>query len=262
MSLLVSAISEHVVFLINWAIYLPSIYCYCICSDVVGTIYSGVIILFTVYRPVIFASLGILQLLVVFGKKLKQVSLSCGMIATCIGFSAIVSTYTIKTVYESNEKPICNNCYCPGYTPESSFSTFSRVSVTVTLISMAPSLVVVIVTSTWSLAVFKKYFTGGDDQLNRRMLSLPFIMPITISASYILEVGIVVATGRFLLSLSLGEYFPYWIVFTHTQLLTVLRFLSRLIYPLVLVYTHIPLQQAVKGLLQQFKINNRVNPEV
>ena len=67
----------------------------------------------------------------------------------------------------------------------------------------------------WSCAVFKKYYTGGDDQVNRRMLSLPFIMPLVILLSNSLETVIVMLVGKFLVSFSLGEYFPYWIIFAH-----------------------------------------------
>ncbi len=93
----------------------------------------------------------------------------------------------------------------------------ARLSAIFTVLSLFPSLVAVTVTSLWSCIVFRKYHTGGDDQLNRRMLALPFIMPLTILASSVLEIALVMLAGWFLLSLSLGEYFPHWSVFAHMQ---------------------------------------------
>ena len=261
MSLLTATIVEDILIMIVYVSYQPSIHRYCICSDSIGTILAGILLFFIVYRPVIFSCLAILQLLVVLGKKrFLKVKITCGMITMCIGASLIMAASFIKIVYESNEKPICNTCYCPGYRSESSFGLVARISVTVTLIIMLPSLIIVITTSVWSCALFRSYYIGGDDQLNRRMLSLPFIMPLTILASAILEVAIVMLVGRFLIALSLGEYFPHWIVFAHLELTAVLRLISRSIYPLVLIYTHASLYQAIKNLLKWFKIDNRITP--
>ena len=78
---------------------------------------------FIVYRQFMFACLGVLQLLVVLGKKkFLKVIVACGVIAICIGASLIMPASFLRSVYESDEKPICNTCYCPGYRSESSFS--------------------------------------------------------------------------------------------------------------------------------------------
>jgi hypothetical protein len=261
MSLLASAIIEDMLLAIVYTSYLPSIHRFCICSDVIGTTLAGVLVFFIVYRPAMFACLGVLQLLVVFGKKqFLKVKIACGMIAMCFVASFIISVSSLRTVYESNEKPICNNCFCPGYRPESSFGIVARLSVITTVLSLFPSLVAVTVTSLWSCVVFRKYHTGRDDQLNRRMLSLPFIMPLTILASSILEIALVMLAGWFLLSLSLGEHFPHWSVFAHLQIVALLRLLFRLIYPLLLTYTHTSLYPTVKRLLKKLKTRHQIHP--
>lgn len=43
-----------------------------------------------------------------------------------------------------------------------------------------PSLITVVITATWSCVIFKKSYTGGNDQLNRRILSIPFVMPAVV----------------------------------------------------------------------------------
>ena len=111
--------------------------------------------------------------------------------------------------------------------------------------------------STWSCIVFKKYYTGRDDQLNRRMLSLPFIMPLVIIASSVLEALLSLLVTRVMFTLSVGDLLPYWIIFADSVLLIGLQFFIRLVYPSVLLYTHTHLRQA---LLNRFKRHNRVNP--
>ena len=263
MSLLASTIIEDILLMTIYTNYFPSMHRYCTCSDLLGTALGSILQFFTVYRPVIFACLGVLQLLVVFGKKrFLKIKVSCSVIAACIGVSLILPASFLRILYESNEKPICNTCFCPGYSPESTFSVVTRISVTALLLSMIPSLIVIMTTSIWSCTIFKTYYTGGDDQLNRRMLSLPIIMPLTILASTVLEVAIVMLVGRALLSLSLGEYFANWSVFTHLQLGVLLRLISRMIYPLILTYTHASLYREVKNLLKHLKINNRIHPDI
>ena len=261
--LLASTIIEDILNMNLYVGYLPSMHRYCICSDILGTIFASMSF-FTVYRRLMFASLGVLQLLVVLGKKrFLKVKVSCGVIAMCIGASLIQPASFLRDIYESNEKPICNTCYCPGYRPESiaRFSVVAIVGIATTFVSIIPCLIVVFVTSTWSCAVFKQYYTGGDDQLNRRMLSLPIITPLVILASSTVDIVTVWLVGTSLVSLSLSEYFPHRIIFTHLELTAVLRVFTRLVYPTVLVYSHASLNQALKDLLKRFKVSNRVSPE-
>ena len=262
MSLLASTIIEDILVMIIFAGYLPSVHRYCICSDVLGTIFVGMPF-FTVYRRFMFAGLGVLQLLVVLGKKkFLKVKISCGVIVICFGASLILPASFMRAIYESNEKPICNTCYCPGYRPESRLGIAARATIICTLTSMLPCLIIVVFASTWSCIIFKQYSTGGDDQLNRKMLSLPIITPLVVLTSITAEVLIVMLVGTFLVSLSLGEYFPHWIIFIHLELTAVMRIITRLIYPTVLVYSHAPLNRAVKDLLKRFKVSSRVNPEI
>ena len=117
-----------------------------------------------------------------------------------------------------------------------------------------------------SLQPFQWYITvtGGDDQLNRRMLSLPVLMPLAISTSSVVEVIALILVGRLLEMLPLGDYSLYWIVTIRFQLLMFFRIFTRLVYPLALVYTHSHIRQAVKKMLRPLKCwpEVRVSPEV
>ena len=84
----------------------------------------------------------------------------------------------------------CSESACPGARPESGsgFGVFATILFSFIIVSsFIPSLVILFITSTLSCAVFKHYYTGGDDQLNRRILSLPIVMPLVIIASTVLE---------------------------------------------------------------------------
>ena len=179
----------------------------------------------------------------------------------CIGVSLIPVASVARLLYESNEKAVCYDSYCPNSRSKTLLGDGVKIFLFTIIASILPSLAIVIVASTWSCAIFKRYYTGGDDQLNCRMLSLPFIMPLAVIASALLEAVLTVSVETVISMLSLGDLMPYWILFTNSMLLTFLRFFIRLVYPLVLVYTHTPLRQAIKRLLDQLKNRNSVTPQ-
>ena len=253
-TLLGSAIVEDMLRLIIDILYLPSVFRNCFCPVVIGTIYFVVLLGFNVYRIFGFASLGVLQFLVVSGKKkLVNLKVAFGAIGLCIGISLIFIAIAVRWIHISDEKLFCYESYCPGYRSESGFGEIIVIFVLVILVCFLPSLVIVIVTSTWSCAVFKKYYIGGDDQLNRRILSLPVVMPLVILASTVIESVVILLATEIFLVLSLGIYFPYWIAVAQAQIGTIFRIISRPVYPFVLIYTHSHVREAVKSLLKRFK---------
>ena len=134
--------------------------------------------------------------------------------------------------------------------PPKTFSAYATVLIVIIFSLFLPSLAVTILTSTWSCARFKKYYTGGDDQMNRRMLSLPVIMPLTIMATSMTEAIMIALVTNFLFILPLGDYLPYWILFTYRQIITFFKVIVRVIYPLVLIYTHSDVRQIHKSLFK------------
>ena len=260
-SLLCLSILEDASKIILDIIYSPSVFRNCICPAVLSLIFSVHYTFFTVYRPVCFACLGVLQFLVIKGKKrLVNRKSSFGMIAFCIGVSLIFVAITFNFYYETNERIFCFESYCPDSRSESIFGDVTKALLIVVFGSLLPSLVVVLVMSTLSCTVFKKYYTGGDDQLNRRMLSLPVVMPLTLVASTVLEGLIILSIAEVFLLLPLGEFLPFWLLFTQSVVLVLSRVITRLIYPLVLVYTHSYIRETVKNLPKRFKTPIQVVP--
>lgn len=261
-SLLITRILEDFLRTFFYILYLPPIYRHCVCSQVVGIAFFSTAAFFSVYQPVTFACLGVLQFLVILGKRrLVNFKSACGMIALSIGVSLTFAIVAASLIHNSSERFICHDSYCPNSRPQSGYNNiFTKLLISLSLGTLLPSLIVVIIVSTWSCAIFKKYYTGGDDQLNRRMLSLPVIMPLTIVASTVLEVGAILLLGQALLMLSLGVYFPHWILFAQSQLLFFIMFVTRTVYPLMLIYTQPHLHQVFKKLLKRFKGTNSVAP--
>ena len=168
-----------------------------------------------------------------------------------------------EPTYDSIDRTACYESFCPGSRPESPFGDDSM-WITTTLaaffIGFFPTTIIVLAMSIWSCAVFRNYYTGGDDQLNRRMLSLPFIMPLTNVASAMFEGATITVVGVVLSMLSLGDLFPYWTMFTIFVLASIIRFLVRLIYPAVLLYTHTTLRRGFRRFVRELKSGNVVTP--
>ena len=188
MSILISSILDDVIRTILIAVYTPSVYRNCTCSQELSTIFATVIMFSLVFRPLPLASLGVLQLLTIVGiKKFANVKTASGMIALYVGISSIFVASTIHLVHNSGELLVCFESYCPNSGRDSGIGTLITLLIVIIFSLFIPSLAVTILTSTWSCARFKKNYTGGDDQLNRRMLSLPVIMPLTIMATSMTE---------------------------------------------------------------------------
>ena len=259
-SLVIVWIAEDICQIIIYPIYLPSAFRFCTCSALLNTLLAITFSFGLIYRPFCFTCLSVLQLFVVIGqRKFITLKVSCGMIAACCASAVIFAASIAEPTYDSIDRTACYESFCPGSRPESPFGDDSM-WITTTLaaffIGFFPTTIIVLAMSIWSCATFKNYYTGGDDQLNRRMLSLPFIMPLTNVASAMFEGVTITVVGVSLSMLSLGDLFPYWTMFTIFVLASIIRFLVRLIYPLMLLYTHTTLRRAIRRLVRELKSGN------
>ena len=262
MSLLISSIIDDILLTCLRVVYFPSIYQRCVCSDVVGTMFVVLGLSFPTYQAFAFACLALLQFLVIRGKlkRFNTLKAACCMITLSFGVSLVFIGSLVRELHDSNERAVCFDAFCPNSRPESGISNLIVVLISVFCGAYIPSIVVVVITSTWSCVLFKHYYTGGDDQLNRRMLSFPVVMMLAIIASKFLEILLLQIVGEVLMSLSLGVYLPYWTLFAQFLAAFLLRIVTRLTYPLVLVYTHARLRRAIKKYLIRLKTMNSVAP--
>ena len=70
--------------------------------------------------------------------------------------------------------------FCPGQNVRAAFNCSARLTIAMisyVVLAWLPSLVILLISTTWSCVVFKKCYTGGNDQLNRWLISLPVILP-------------------------------------------------------------------------------------
>ncbi len=260
-SLVIASIVEDIGRIILYPIQLPYALRFCVCPSLVNTLFAVLFVFFLIYRPFCFACLSILQFMVVIGKK-KFVTLkvSFGMISVCSGLAIIYTASSVKPTHDTIEKYICYESFCPNSRSESPFGFFVISYLLIIFIAFLPTTIIVFIVSIWSCTVFKNYYTGGDDQLNRRMLSLPFIMPLANLASSIVEGAQIMLVGLIISMLPLGDLFPYWIMFTNFVIASFLRFFIRLVYPSVLLYTHRKLRRAIKRLVRELKKGNIMTP--
>ena len=209
-SLLIASILDNTLRICLYSLYLPSAFRYCVCSGIISAILIAEIAFFVIYRPLAFACLSVLQFLTIIGKKkFVNLKVASGMVALCITVTFAFIVPAGRQLYLAGWRSVCGGSFCPDSRPETAFVLRNVIILSLSLIFLLPSLAVVTVMSTWSCAVFKKYYTGGDDQLNRKMLSLPFIMPIVIIASSAFEPLLTRLVSSFISMLSLGDLLPY-----------------------------------------------------
>ena len=127
-------------------------------------------------------------------------------------------------------------------------SAFIPVFLSFILLAWIPSLVTVILTATWSCAIFKKSYTGGDDQLNKKILSIPLVMPIVIIANNLFAGFIVRALiSEIFVRLPLGNFRRYWVAFVQFEVTFILDASSGFFYPFLLrLYLMPPPRQALR----------------
>ena len=97
------------------AVYLPSVYQNCVCSRDINIMFVTAVDFGLLFRPLSFASLGVLQLLIILRiKRFATAKTAFGMIALCIGVSLIFVASTFRLVHNRGELLICYNSYCPN----------------------------------------------------------------------------------------------------------------------------------------------------
>ena len=202
-----------------------------------------------------------LQLLTILRiKKLANVKTALGMIGLC---SLTYVAPTIHLIHKSEERVLCSEIHSPNSASRSDFGPGITIFITLFLSVFLPSLTVTVLTSIWSCVTFKKYYTGGNDLLNRRMLSLPVIMPLTIIATTVLESIVALLLSNLLVTLS-------WATFYHTGVLllvVILLYILQYIHKIILsfssyLHSFISLSNHyIKSLLKQLRPStNHVTP--
>ena len=178
-SLLVEILLSKLLLSIVFLIYYPPALRHCNCSPILSAIYQPSRPLTLSFRSIAYASIALCQLLIITDKK-KYVNhkSTCGCVAFAVGVGTIFATESAILTSLNDERLGCTD-FCPGQNVQAAFKFSARIIVMISYVVLAwlPSFVILLISTTWSCVVFKKHYTGGNDQLNRRLISLPVILP-------------------------------------------------------------------------------------
>ena len=242
--------------------YYPSALRHCDCSPILSTIYLSSLSLTLSFRSMVYASISFWQLLILTNKK-KYVTRKtiCVCAAFAIGVGAIFATETAVLTRLSDERLACSD-FCPGQNNGTSFpySAGTIITTSIFVFCWLPSLTILLISTTWSCIAFKKYYTGGSNQLNRQLVSLPIILP----ASFILNTLFIVLLRRLVLVIIQSyelRFVEYWLFVSAAATAILDETLDGIIFQLILVYLNPQLFKTWKGLFNRQIYSNQVHPE-
>ena len=181
---------------ITSSIFIPVLMRYCECDQLTSSIFLIINLLYAVYLPLNLAFLGVFQLLIITGKR-RCVTFK-STVAAIIACTAITVLLTIKANIITNEAQnfFLGGNVCPRNMTKTKFNGLLISFVIYVVICFIPSVLSIVLTTTWSCVVFKNSYTGDDDGLKRRMLSLPLVYPIAIILPLVVSVAITEIAGR------------------------------------------------------------------
>ena len=134
-------------------IYYPPALRHCNCSPILSAIYQSSRPLILSFRSIAYASIVLCQLLIITDKK-KYVNhkSTCGCVAFAVGVGAIFATETAVLTNLIDER-LGGTDFCPGQNVQAAFNFSARIIVMISYVVLAwlPSLVILLVSTTWSL---------------------------------------------------------------------------------------------------------------
>ena len=128
------------------------------------------------------ASLAVFQLLIIKGKKKFVNYKTIGIILFIITVLTIVLPIIFLglTKYFTGEAASCHNTIgCAGLIVDA--TQLLLVIASFEIVAWAPSVSILVGTTIWSCAIFKKNYAGHDSGLTRRIVAMPLVMPVMVS---------------------------------------------------------------------------------
>ena len=116
-----------------------------------------------------------------------------------------------------------------------------------------PSLLIVIVCTLWSCAIYKKSYTvSHDSDLDRRIISMPIVLPLILITPTLLSATILGGIRQVLVSLNPRDL-PNWILFTRFMISHLHVVVPRIVYPFILLKLNPPIARHWKELKKVLK---------
>ena len=174
------------------------------------------------FQPLNYACLGIFQLLIIKGLKKGLVTYKTvgASVIVCVVTTTAILTEGITFLNIARQTYICTDICPRQIVMIQRFSGILITHISYILTSWLPSLIVVVVCTTWSCIIFKKTYIGHDEGLNRRIISQPIIMPLVLVIPSIISFTLILATEQLLTTLEVTDL-PYWILFNRITLFIV-----------------------------------------
>ena len=206
---------------------------FCECSLPASSTYFVISLLYIVFQPLNYACLAVFQLLTIKGKKrLVSFKMVSAAMFLCIGVTTFLAVGGLTIVNLAGQTYICNSV-CPLHL-SAKFPAIGIALASYIIVSWFPSFLVVMVCTSWSCLIFKKSYIGGNDDLNKRIISLPIVLPITLAIPSILSASFLGVLEQTLQTLEVADS-VYWIVFARLISFQVHAVISGIAYPCILL---------------------------
>ena len=260
-SLLIEILLNKLSLCIILCAYYPPALRRCDCSPILSTIFFSSRVLIVTFRAIMYACVALCQLLIIISKK-RYVNrkTTSGCVAFAVGVGAIFATESAIITNLNGERLGCTE-FCPGQDVRAFFNFSARtiVMISYVVLTWLPSLVILLISTTWSCVIFKKRYTGGNDQLNRRLISLPVVLP----AVFILTTLFTVLLRRLVLvivQLYEVKFVHYWLFLSGAMITLLDETLDGIIYQMILTYLNPQLFKTWKGLFYR-NYSSQVHPQ-
>ena len=259
-SLLIEILLNKLSLSIILCAYYPPALRHCFCSPILSTLFFSSRVLIVTFRSIMYTSVALCQLLIVIGKK-KYVSrkTACVCVAIAVGVGVFFATESAILTNLNGERLGCTD-FCPGQNVGASFHFSAKTIVMISYVALSwlPSLVILLISTSWSCIVFKKHYTGGNDELNRRLISMLVVLP----AVFILTTLFTVLLRRLVLiiiQLYDVRFIHYWLFVSGAMITLLDEILDGIIYQMILTNLNPHLFKTWKSLF--YIKSNQVHPQ-
>ena len=251
-------------------ILFPDAIRYCVCIEAIIDVYFSLTAFSITFVNIVLTCLAIIQLLIMKGKKKLIVYKVVGVLMSLSMLYSVAWAMVSLTINRVQGTQLLCTSLCMGLI-ESTFTAYTLLLVGLIIFVISPCLVIIFIAFLWSYIIFKKSYIGNDNQLNRRILSLPLIMPLVTVVASILYF-IVRELFENILKSTVTSFFPNWVLLSNEILGYLLEGTSGFIYPVLLLYVHPQLRSSWcetlnyipgalnKKLFGKLKANNQVHP--
>ena len=242
--------------------YTPSMIRFCVCSTATSPVLFYLHIYSISYQPFALVSLAVFQLLIIKGKKTLVNYKTVGASLIIITIVSIFIPLAFAIVRHSDGNTFICTGICPG---PSASNIVLLLFVAYVAIAWTPSLLIVVMVTIWSCAIFKHNYAGRDSELNRRIISVPLIMPAIITLVTIIPFALFRVADQ-IPTLSADAFVNNWTVSVNVLILLVNEILNGLSYPCLILFLTPKLFKSWKMLFKTKRccfvpwIHNQVNP--